>query len=182
MALILETGAGLSTADSYVSLADASTIATALGLTFAISGADETPAEQALRRATLWLDASYRHLLGGYRTKYRAQALEFPRSGMWDNSPIPQLISSDEIPTEWKRACVIAAVREKASVGSLSPDVTPGQIAKREKVEGAVEVEYFASPGGSMDQRPIVTMIDDALASLLQISRGGSLFGRVERA
>lgn len=180
MALIVETGAGLANADSYVSLSDASTIATSLGLSFAIAGADEALAEAALRRATVWMDAQFRNMLSGWRTKYRLQALEFPRTGMWDNGVIPQLIAADEVPTEWKRACVVAAVREKASPGSLSPDVTTGLVAKREKVEGAVEVEYFGAPDVDA-QRPIITMIDDILAPLINTSRVAPIFGSVSR-
>lgn len=177
MTLVVEDGTGKADAESYVSVADAVTTATALGLTFA----NDANAEAALRRATIWMDATYRSRLGGWRTRYRDQALEFPRTGMWDNGTIPQLIAADEIPVEWKRACVIAAVREKASSGSLSPDVTPGQIKKSVEVSGAVKVEYAVGAGSVEGQRPIVTMIDDALSSLLPISRGTVLAGSVTR-
>jgi hypothetical protein len=180
MALTVETGAGLADADSYVSLADASSIASSLGLTFPISGADEALAEQALRRATIWVDATYRPRFPGWRTNYRAQALEWPRQGAYDQNVIPQYVPSDEVPIEIKRACVIAAVREKASSGSLSPDVTPGQIKKSVSVDGAVAVEY-AIGSGVADQRPVVTMIDDVLASLLSTGRGATLYGSVTR-
>lgn len=180
MALIVEDGSGLANADSYVSLADASTMATALGLVFAISGSDEALAEQALRRATLWLDATYRSRFGGWKRRYRQQALEWPRQGAYDNAVVPQLIPEDEVPAEIVRATVIAAAREKASPGSLSPDVTPGEITKRLKV-GSYEEEYFGA-GGVADQRPVVSMVDDVLGSLLTVSRGQVLFGRVERA
>jgi hypothetical protein len=181
MALTVEDGSGIAAADSYVSLADASTIATALGLTFAISGDDEALAEQALRRATLWLDSTYRSRFPGWRTHYRLQGLEWPRQGAYDQNVVPQYIAVDEIPTEIKKATVIAAVREKASAGSLSPDVTPGQIKKSVSVEGAVSVEYAIGTGGVTDQRPVVTMIDDVLASLLPVERGPALFGSVTR-
>lgn len=180
MALVIEDGSGKADADSYVSLADASTIATALGLTFAISGADEALAEQALRRASLWMDATYRAYLGGWRTKYRAQAFEFPRSGMWDAGAMPQIIAADEIPVEWKKATVIAAVREKASPGTLSPDVAPGKVKKSATV-GDISVEYAIGSGSVTDQRSVVTMIDDVLGSLLAINRGAVLFGKAVR-
>lgn len=180
MSLVVEDGSGLANADSYVSLADASTIATSFGLTFAISGGDEPLAEAALRRATVWLDASYRHRFSGWKRRYRAQALEWPRQGAYDTNSIPQYIPEDQVPVEIRRATVIAAVREKASPGSLSPDITPGEITKRLKV-GSYEEEYFGA-GGVADQRPVVSMVDDVLASLLMITRGPALFGRAERA
>ena len=165
MALTVEDGTGLADADTYAALATASDYATARGLTFAISGADQTPAEAALRRATTWLDAYVLPRLSGtYRTHQRDQALQWPRSGVVDREG--NGIDSDEIPQEIINACIEAAVREKASPGSLSPDVTPGTVAKRERIEGAVEVEYFRA-GAVADQRPISTVIDDILAPLL---------------
>lgn len=179
--LTVEDGSGLADADSYVSLADASSIATSFGLTFAIAGADEVLAEQALRRATAWLDATYRLRFPGWRTRYREQALEWPRQGAYDQNIIPQYIAQDSVPVEIKRACVIAAVREKASVGALSPDVTPGQIKKSVSVEGAVSVDYAIGAGSVADQRPVVTMVDDALASLIPTGRGNFAMTRVVR-
>lgn len=180
MALVVEDGSGLANADSYVSLDDALTIATSFGQSFAISGDDEALAEAALRRATLWIDAAYGVRFPGWKRRYRAQALQWPRQGAYDTNVIPQYIPEDEVPVEIKRATVIAAVREKASPGSLSPDITPGEITKRLKV-GSYEEEYFGA-GGVADQRPVVSMVDDVLASLLTVSRGPVLFGRTERA
>ncbi len=166
MTLVIEDGTGKADAESYASIADIAAYATARGLTFAITGGtNEADAEAAARRATVWLDATYRGRFTGRRTNGRAQALEWPRSGAYDNQVPPDYIESDEIPREIIDACIEAAVREKASPGSLSPDVTPGTVAKREKV-GALEVEYFRG-GGVADQRPIATVIDDILAPLL---------------
>lgn len=178
MALNVETGAGSSTSDSYASLADAAEYASARGLTFAITGDDEALAEQALRRATTWLDGYTLSRLPGLRTNLRDQALQWPRVGVVDREG--NAIESDEIPTEIINACIEAAVREKASPGSLSPDVTPGQIAKRERVEGVIDVEYFGT-GSIAGQKPVATVIDDILASLLG-PRSSGLFGRTVRA
>jgi hypothetical protein len=175
MSLIIETGAGLSGAESYVNLADAAAYAEARGLTFAISGDDEALAEQALRRATTWLDATYRSQFPGDRKNLRQQALEWPRIGAYDRNGYN--ITDSEIPRELVAATIEAAVREKASPGALSPDVTPGQIAKMERVEGAVTVEYAIGSGVISDQRPVSTVIDDILGSLLCVSRGPALFG-----
>lgn len=175
MTLVVENGTGLPNADSYVSLADANAYAASRGLTFPIAGADATLAEQALRRATVWLDAAYRGRFSGYRKNRRDQALEWPRTGALDAMCPPNPIDPDEVPVEIVQATIEAAVREKASPGVLSPDVTPGKIISEVAVEGAVSVKY-ATPGSVQDQRPVATVIDGILASLLG-DRVSSLFG-----
>lgn len=179
MALIVEDGTGKADAECYASIATINAYATARGLTFAITGgSNAADAEAAARRATTWLDAGFRDRFPGRKTNGRQQALEWPRVGACDASG--EAIASDEVPTEIINALCEAAIREKASPGGLSPDVTPGQVAKREKVEGAVEVEYFRA-GGVTDQRPVATVIRDILGSLLK-SSGGGYSGKAVRA
>lgn len=180
MALVVETGTGSASSDTYASLAAASAYATAHGLTFAISGADEVPAEQALRRATVWLDASYRTRFPGYRVNGRSQALEWPRYDAWDAEVPPNSIASTEIPIEIINATIEAAVREKATPGTLSPDLTPAEKIKRLKA-GSVELEYAGSPGTVAGQRVVATVIDDILSSLLG-SRQSGYVGKAVRA
>lgn len=179
MALVVEDGTGKADADSYVSLADANAYAVAHGLTFPIAGADVTPAEQALRRATVWIDATYRGRFSGYRKNRRNQALEWPRVGAMDALYPPNLIKPDVVPVEIVQATIEAAVREKAAPGALSPDITPGKIIGEVSVDGAVSVKY-AAPGGVQDQRPVATVIDGILASLLG-DRASNLFGSTVR-
>ncbi|GAA2867431.1 hypothetical protein GGQ99_001295 [Aminobacter niigataensis] len=178
MPLIVETGSGSPTAESYVSVADAAAYATARGLTFPTT--PEAAAEQALRRATTWLDGRYRGSFPGSRTNRREQALEWPRINAYDRSCPPEYIDKNEIPVEIVNATIEAAVRELAAPGSLSPDVTPGKIKKSAKV-GEIAVEY-AVGSGVTDQRPVLTVIDDVLSSILSISRSPALFGKVLRA
>jgi hypothetical protein len=80
MALIIEDGTGVLNADSYVSASRAQAFASSLGLAWP---ENVTAAEQALRRATRFIDASYRGRFLGVRVKGRAQALEWPRSGVF---------------------------------------------------------------------------------------------------
>ena len=182
MALIVETGSGSATAESVNTIAEINTYAVARGLTFAITGGtNEADAEAAARRAQVWLNGQYRAHLTGRKTNGRDQAQEYPRINSHDNQCPPDYLESDEIPIEWKQAHCEAAIREKADPGALSPDVTPGAIVKRERVEGVVDVEYASQSASVGSQRPISTVIDDILGSLLG-PRSSGLFGKAVRA
>lgn len=181
MSLIVETGTGSATSESYAAIATINTYATARGLTFVITGGtNEADAEAAARRATTWLDATYRGRFNGRKTNGRDQRLEWPRINAHDAQDPPDYIESDEIPQEIIDACCHAAVLEKASVGVLSPSVTTGQIEKRIKVEG-IEIEYASGSPSVASQRPVVTVIDDILGSLLG-PRPSGYSGRAVRA
>jgi hypothetical protein len=162
MALSVETGSGSASSDSYVSVSDAVTYAASRGLTFPASPADK--AEQALRRATAWLDGRYRSRFPGQRKNGRDQALEWPR--VYADDRDGNEIASDEVPVEIVNATIEAAVREMASPGGLSPDVTPGKVKKSAKV-GDIAVEYAVTSGNAYDQRPVVSVIDGILSCLL---------------
>lgn len=176
--LIVEDGTGKADAESYAAIETISAYAVARGLTFVITGGTNVAdAEAAARRGTVWLDATFRARFPGRKANGRQQALEWPRVGACDASG--EAIASDEVPVEIINALCEAAIREKAAPGSLSPDVTPGGVAKRERIEGAVEVEYFRA-GGVADQRPVATVIGDILGSLLTAG-GGGYVGRAVR-
>lgn len=81
MALIVEDGTGLPDAESYVSVANCSTYCVKHGLTF--DTAVTADAESALRRATEFLDYTYRQRFPGSRTHRRNQALEWPRTAAY---------------------------------------------------------------------------------------------------
>lgn len=178
MTLIVETGSGAEASESYADTATANTYALARGLLFPVD--DPDLAEQALRRATTWIDATYGGKFSGDRLNGRAQGLQWPRSSAYDNSSTPIALPSDEVPKEVINATIEAAVREMASPGSLSPDVTPGKIKEAVAISGAVSVQY-AKGQGVTGQKPIVTVIDNILGSLISISHGPALFGSLER-
>lgn len=179
MALNVETGTGSPTSESYETIENAAAYAAARGLSFSISGAPAIAlAEQAMRRATTWLDGAYRGRFSGWRKNRREQALEWPRSGASDQDC--NAIADDEIPVEIKHATIEAAVRELAKPGSLSPDVTPGKIKKSVAISGAVAVEYAVGAADVQDQRPVMTVVDGILAPLLG-SRASSIVGETVR-
>lgn len=166
MALIVEDGSGLANAESYVSVSDCAAYAVARDLPFATAPSEK--AEAALRRATAYIDNTYRTRFPGQRKKFRLQALEWPRVGVVDMNGFP--VTSDEVPVEVVRATCEAAVRELASPGSLNPDVTPGKVKKRAKV-GEIEVEYAVGVGGVASQQPISPVIDGILAALIGMAQ-----------
>ncbi len=71
------------------------------------------------------------------------------------------------MPAEWLDANSEIAIRELASPGSLSPDVTTGRIKKSVSVSGAVSVTYADDTDLVGSQRPVVTLVDDLLSGLL---------------
>lgn len=137
---------------------------------------DDTAKTAALIRASSWIDATYGARFDGIRSGGREQLLAWPRTNARDGSG--EAISSDAVPIEVERAVYEAALRELTTPGSLSPDIIPGSIKKKVRVEGAVEVEYAA--GRAKDMMPILAAVDGLLASLL--SRGASRTNWVIRA
>jgi hypothetical protein len=170
MALIVETGTGSSTSESYISVADADTYHTNQG------NADWTLVstalkEQALRRAVTYLSGEYRLRWAGYRA-FTDQALDWPRSMV----PVPDseggvagypgYVGNTVIPVEVKRAC--AELAYKALSSELAADLTRGVL--KEKV-GPLEVEY--DPNSSQIVR--YKAIDDLLRPYLsRAAPGGS--------
>lgn len=164
MALVTENGTGLATAESYASVADASTRHAALGNTnWATLTATEM--EQALRRATVHMGQSYRTRWTGVRLN-STQALDWPRSGVFADG---YSVASDIVPVDVKNACIDLAL--KAASGELNPDLERAVI--REKV-GPLETEYSAASPQQVRYRAI----DMALAAYLT---GGGSSNRIVR-
>lgn len=170
MSLIVEDGTGKADSEVYSSLVTSAAYADKHGLTFATSGADESPAERASRVGTEWLDATYRDRFPGWPTNGRSQARQWPRTGAEDNSPIPMVIGQYEIPREIIEASIRAAIYEKANPGALSPVVVMAEVSTSDKV-GPISSDYRSVTGVS-DLRPILTIVDDILAPLLKQARG----------
>jgi hypothetical protein len=172
MALTVETGEGLADAESYVSVAEFKAYAGKVGYNYTTPAYSDTQIEQALRRATVWIDARYRDQFQGSWTT-STQALEWPRSGVLYRRTA---IDAYSIPDQLKNALCEAAWRELTSPGSMSPDQFGDQI-KRDKV-GDVETEFRA---GAVGARPWVPIIDDLLSGLLK-GRASAYVGKAVRA
>lgn len=139
MSLTVETGAGVASAASYAAVATADTYWSerahnALASTWAAATTGNK--EGALREATDYLDASFGQYYRGKRAG-RVQGLEWPRSDALDDSDVPL----PGLPSELVKAtCELAA---RALAGPLAEDQDRGGKVKRERVEGAIEVEYM---------------------------------------
>ena len=163
MALVVETGDALSTAESYISVADADARATALGST-AWTGTDAAK-EAALRRATAFMEQRYASRWRGTRV-LREQALSWPRYGA---SAHGFDLPSTTVPGAIANACADLAAR--ALTETLNADQSRGVLRKK---IGPIETEY--DPYGS--QAKSYPAIDQALAPYMT---GGGM-GRLVRA
>ena len=158
MALIITAGAANS--DSYADLATALAYTAARGVVWTGADADR---ETALRRATAWVDATYRGRFPGHRLNGRSQALEWPRQSATDAAG--EIVESTTIPTEIVNATCEAAARELATPGGLSPDVTPSQSVRMESV-GPISVTY-AGRSDAEAYKPVLAVVNGILSSLI---------------
>ena len=168
MAFVPETGAGLSNSNSYSTVAQADSY-------FADRGNADwaalttTAKEQALIKATDFLEATYRSAWKGYRVS-GTQALSWPRVDVVaDGFPIPANI----VPLPVTYACAELAIRSTTT--TLLAD--QGQQVKREKVD-VLEVEYqdYSDP---TERYPAVNRL--LLPFLLSTSASGFAQVRVIR-
>jgi len=156
MAIVVEDGAGLSTAETYTTVAEATAYHAARNNTAWAALATDALREAALRKATEYLDAVYRSRWQGLKYT-ETQALDWPRQGVVVDS---WSVGYDTIPEAIKRACAELAL--KASSADLAPDLTQG--VTREKV-GPIEVEYDKSSPQATRYRAIDQMLAPFLTS-----------------
>lgn len=162
MALIIETGSGVSGAEAYASAAalDAWTVAM-----FGAASTDTVAnKEAAIRRAVRFMDGL---AWVGFKALGRAQVLAWPRAFVvdidgWD-------VASDEVPAEVIEAQHILARAEIATPGILAPTVT---LADRKTLTGLDSLTWtpMAAPATVEASRPVVTMAMDRLRGLVESS------------
>lgn len=157
MSLIVETGAGLADAESYISAADADTYF-ALRSVSAWAALTGEQKEAALRKATDYMEQAYADLWKGERTT-TTQALSWPRRCVEIRTD--EWLAQDIVPAAVSRACAELAVR--ASSSDLSPDL--GAQVQSETV-GPISTTYATGAR----QQTKYQAIDGMLSSLI----GGS--------
>ena len=133
MPLIVETGAIVPNADSYISLADARALAANYGLELP---ADDTAAEVALRNGATYVGLAEPQMCG--RRVSAEQSLAYPRTGVTLNG-FP--VANNAIPKQVILAQVIASATYGA--GTEVRANSDGRSVQTERVEGAVTVTYF---------------------------------------
>lgn len=162
MSIVTEDGTGRADAETFISVADASSYHSDRGNAAWAALASDALREQALRRATDYLEQVYGLKWKGKRTKH-TQALSWPRYDVCANGFD---VDSDVVPVAVQRACAEMAL--KAAAGELAPDV--GRLAKREKVD-VLEVEYESGAVPYVRYRAV----DNLLAPYLESVGGGSV-------
>lgn len=164
MAIIVEDGTGLATAQSYVSVAECDAYHAARG------NSDWTSAtlldrERALVRATAALDGRYSTRWPGIRADDE-QALDWPRYDALDSRGYE--IDSGSVPREVKNATCEAALVEILTPGELSAaQERGGQVA--EETVGPITTKYF--PGASSSKT--YPAISQALARIIASGQMG---------
>ena len=166
MALVVEDGTGLSTAEAYISVADADTYHTAYTGSSDWSGATDSVKERVLRRGAQVMDNTYILRWKGDRTN-RTQTLDWPRTSVEDTDGF--IIDSNVVPVEVQRANAEYALREITEANGIIPDVTDNGTIKSEMVKvGPLErdVEY---QGGKAPLTQF-TVVEILLKGLLESS------------
>ncbi|WP_223464859.1 DnaT-like ssDNA-binding protein [Pseudomonas sp. GL-RE-26] len=159
MTLIIEDGTGKLDADSFATAAELVTYAANYG---AAIPADTPGQESLLRRAALAMDG---YTWKGARTN-GDQALSWPRRDVTiDERTLP----SDSIPVRIKSGQM--ALAAEIHTDDIDPvDKRTGAVTK-ERVEGAVDVQYAAPSAAS--QKPAVTASPSSLQFTAYIARKG---------
>lgn len=163
MALVVETGAVVQGADSYVSLTDARALAASYGLALP---ADDTAAEAALRNGAVYVSLQEPSMCG--RRVSAAQSLAYPRQGV---SLYGFALASDIVPPQIVHAQVVAAVEYGAGTDVRAS--SDGRVTETERVEGAVTVSYF---NNGATGTTTITAAMDALRPLLCGGVNGASF------
>jgi hypothetical protein len=163
MALVVETGAGLATAESYISEADADTYHEKRGNTAWDSVTDK---EANLRKATDYMLQNYRESWKGVRMT-GTQALDWPRGFVYITPFLhgalgnyPYLVADNIVPVEVKNACAELAL--KASTGDLNPDLAKDIISQ---TVGPISTTYAASSPQQKRYRGIDMILRPYLSS-----------------
>jgi hypothetical protein len=178
----LNAEAGSSTADSYVSVADADAYFGALENSRWAALADADAKEVVLRKATRYLDNQYRGRFVGYKAT-QAQSLAWPRVAGSRGLACPLKdadgfdIAVDIVPDQIKRATLEVAALVASGV-NLEPTLERGGAIKSiSKQVGPIGKSITYTDGASPLDR--YTAVEAALASLVR-SHPGSGVGNAD--
>lgn len=172
MALIVETGSGDSTAESYASVADADTYHTTWGNTAWAAAASTAVKEIALRNATRYLDAQFGARWKGSRLN-GTQALGWPRLGVYTADGY--YMQTTPLPPALLNACYEMALLALSE--DLYPDLTStGDIASESYSVGPISksISYVGGKTAIKQYREAGALVRD----LVQYSSSSSTMVR----
>lgn len=169
MALVVEDGTGKSDAESYISVADATTYLTSIGEATEWSAAQVADQEAALRLSTSWIDGRYSW--SGF-PKNDAQALDWPRFDAFDCEG--RLLDSDSVPEAVRRATAWVAKESVAGSVDLTGVNTDGRISRKRSKVGELESEIEYEPGGAPGGDVSLPFADSLLSCIFESITGGS--------
>lgn len=166
-ALIIENGSIVTGADSFVTQADFATYAASIGA--AVGTVEEQ--KLALRSAAIFI-GTYEGRLKGELVE-RDQPLAFPRKDLtiqgfsW---------SDDEIPRQVILCQMQLAIDIRAGIDIYNPPQSASVPVKREKVDGAVEVEYAVNNAQKLSQNStsralLNSLLRDGGLSVIRLKR-----------
>lgn len=162
MALVVETGSGLSNAESYCSVADATAFNDGQQAIASWGAASTTAQENALRQATLYIDGLYGQRFPGQRYS-ESQALRWPRSNAFDDEGVA--IGVNTIPTKLRDATAEIAIQIVAGTPPFVTEKTPGDLtAKTVKLGDLMIAKEFS---GAQKAQPDFPKARALLASLI---------------
>lgn len=165
MAIIVEDGTGLETANSFVAVAFADSYFDDLNAAQWV-GSDANKAE-ALIRASLFLSGRYKWK--GKKLNARTQALAWPRTDVYDGDEYP--VASDAVPKEIKAAVCELAAKELVSPRTLFPEVLLSQMVKSEQI-GALRVDYLNAFNAVTDAIPNYPYVLSLISGLIDSAAG----------
>ena len=147
MTITVEDGSVVTSATSFITLAESDTYFEDRNMTTWSGSSDDDTKEAALIKAADWMNT-----LSWEGLRVDAdQTLCWPREGLYYSDGYA--VDDDTIPTQIKHAQMEAAYREFNTAGSLEPDEDRGGQIKREKID-VLETEYFGgAPSGTVHNK-----------------------------
>lgn len=140
MAIIVENGNLVAGANSYLTRADYIAYSASLGVTIP----DNESADIELIKAGEFINAQESSLIGCKVS--RDQTTAYPR---YDLIVEGFSWSGNEIPRQVILLQSALALDIHAGIDPFNPPANPERATRRERVEGAIEVEYFGTDGGA---------------------------------
>jgi hypothetical protein len=187
MAIVIEDGTGLSTAEAYISVDDADEYFAARGVT-TWTGTDAAK-EEALRKGATYLDNAYRGKWRGYRSN-EDQALAWPRASWPANQAFFETstrantiqdedgynIANNAVPRQIKHANCEAALLYLSGEDPMEALSRGGAIKRTRVKAGPVEKETeYSESASSVDRYPVI----EGLLRSLVTGQPGASFGSV---